>query len=152
MIITFVVQGVTIGAYAARLAGVQTIRIATSISLFNLFVTAGRLANLFVIFFLGPLSDQAGNAVSRLAGDPAAVAAWPRLRTPAAADRLRRNARDGRFRALLTDVHLPFPARRALVRSPRLGPALADEVVLTGGHRRRAAGPAPSEPCRTAVV
>lgn len=76
MAITFIVQGVTIGAYAARLAGVQTKRIATSISLFNLFVTAGRLANLFVIFFLGPLSDQAGNAVGRLQGDPAGVAAW----------------------------------------------------------------------------
>jgi hypothetical protein len=76
MAITFIVQGVTIGAYAARLAGVQTKRIATSISLFNLFVTAGRLANLFVIFFLGPLSDQAGNAVARLQGDPAAAAAW----------------------------------------------------------------------------
>lgn len=76
MLITFIVQGVTIGAYAARLAGVQTKRIATSISLFNLFVTAGRLANLFVIFFLGPLSDQAGNAVGKLGGDPAATAAW----------------------------------------------------------------------------
>jgi hypothetical protein len=31
MAITFIVQGVTIGAYAARLAGVQTKRIATSI-------------------------------------------------------------------------------------------------------------------------
>src|SRR5579863_2734296 len=76
MVITFVVQGVTIGAYAARLAGVQTKRIATSISLFNLFVTAGRLANLFVIFFLGPLSDQAGNAVGKLQGDAAAISAW----------------------------------------------------------------------------
>ncbi len=64
MAITFVVQGVTIGAYAARLAGVQTKRIATSISLFNLFVTAGRLANLFMAFFIGPLSDQAGNATT----------------------------------------------------------------------------------------
>ena len=62
MLITFVVQGVTIGAYAARLAGVQTKRIATSISLFNLFVTTGRLANLFMLFFVGPLSDEAGNA------------------------------------------------------------------------------------------
>ncbi len=76
MLITFVVQGVTIGAYAARLAGVQTKRIATSISLFNLFVTTGRLANLFVIFFMGPLSDQAANAVGKLAGDAGAVAAW----------------------------------------------------------------------------
>jgi hypothetical protein len=76
MVITFVVQGVQIGAYAARLAGVQTKRIATSISLFNLLVTTGRLANLFMVFFVGPLSDQAGNAVGRLRGDPAAVAAW----------------------------------------------------------------------------
>jgi hypothetical protein len=64
MAITFIVQGVTIAAYAARLAGVQTKRIATSISLFNLFVTTGRLANLFMLFFVGPLSDQAGNAVA----------------------------------------------------------------------------------------
>jgi hypothetical protein len=67
MLITFVVQGVTIGAYAARLAGVQTKRIATSISLFNLFVTTGRLANLFMAFFIGPLSDQAGNAAVQIA-------------------------------------------------------------------------------------
>jgi hypothetical protein len=68
MAITFIVQGVTIGAYAARLAGVQTKRIATSISLFNLFVTTGRLANLFMAFFVGPLSDVAGNAVANVAG------------------------------------------------------------------------------------
>jgi hypothetical protein len=67
MIITFIVQGVTIGAYAARLAGVQTKRIATSISLFNLFVTTGRLANLFMGFFVGPLSDAAGNATTEIA-------------------------------------------------------------------------------------
>ena len=76
MAITFIVQGVTIGAYAARLAGVQTKRIATSISLFNLFVTTGRLANLFMVLFLAPLSDQAGNAVRVLAGDPQLVALW----------------------------------------------------------------------------
>ncbi len=76
MVISFIVQGVTIGAYAARLAGVQTKRIATSISLFNLFVTTGRLANLFVIFFMGPLSDQAGNAVRDLRAHPSLVAAW----------------------------------------------------------------------------
>jgi hypothetical protein len=67
MAITFIVQGVTIGAYAARLAGVQTKRIATSISLFNLFVTTGRLANLFMGFFVGPLSDVAGNATTNIA-------------------------------------------------------------------------------------
>lgn len=59
MAITFVVQGVTIGAYAARLAGVITSRIATSISLFNLFMTFGRLANLFSSITLGPLTDHA---------------------------------------------------------------------------------------------
>jgi hypothetical protein len=76
MVITFIVQGVQIAAYSARLAGVQTARIATSISLFNLFMTAGRLANLFMVFFVAPLSDQAGNAVARLQNDPAAQAAW----------------------------------------------------------------------------
>ena len=78
MAITFIVQGVTIGAYAARLAGVQSGRIATSISLYNLFMTAGRLANLFSALMVGPLSDGAGAAVSRLlkAQDPAGVAAF----------------------------------------------------------------------------
>lgn len=59
MAITFIVQGVTIGAYAARLAGVLTQRIATSISLFNLFVTFGRLANIFSSMTIGPLTDHA---------------------------------------------------------------------------------------------
>ncbi|HEX8806551.1 MAG TPA: DUF2837 family protein, partial [Candidatus Aquilonibacter sp.] len=76
MVITFIVQGVTIGAYAARLAGVQTKRIATSISLFNLFMTAGRLANLFMAFFVGPLSDAAGRAVTNFKTSPEIVAAW----------------------------------------------------------------------------
>lgn len=76
MAITFIVQGVTIGAYAARLAGVQTKRIATSISLFNLFVTTGRLANLFMAFFIGPLSDRAGNAVR---ADAAMAPVWQHL-------------------------------------------------------------------------
>jgi hypothetical protein len=76
MLITFIVQGVTIGAYSARLAGVQTKRIATSISLFNLFSTVGRLASLLAVFFVGPLSDAAGNAVLKLKDDPVAAAAW----------------------------------------------------------------------------
>ncbi len=78
MAITFVVQGVTIGAYAARLAGVLTGRIATSISLFNLFMTTGRLANLFSAVMIGPLADTAGNAVRNLMqrhGDTAATIA-----------------------------------------------------------------------------
>jgi hypothetical protein len=74
MAITFVTQGVNIGAYAARLAGVQTKRIATSISLYNLLATTGRLANLFMAFFVGPLSDEAGHAVAKLAGNPAEAA------------------------------------------------------------------------------
>jgi Alternate to MurJ len=76
MLITFIVQGVTIGAYAARLAGVQTKRIATSISLFNLFTTVGRLATLLSVFFIAPLADAAGNAVVANRHDVALVAQW----------------------------------------------------------------------------
>jgi hypothetical protein len=76
MLITFIVQGVTIAAYAARLAGVQTKRIATSISLFNLFVTLGRTANLFAVFFIAPLSDAAGNAAAKLQNDASQLALW----------------------------------------------------------------------------
>ena len=64
--INVLVQAIQIGAYAARLAGVRTSRIATSISLFNLFVTASRLATLVYTLMLGPLSDGAGNAVKAL--------------------------------------------------------------------------------------
>ncbi len=60
------VQAIQIGAYAARLAGVRTGRIATSISLFNLFVTASRLATLVYTLMLGPLSDKAGNTIKTL--------------------------------------------------------------------------------------
>ena len=76
MLITFIVQGVTIGAYAARLAGVQTKRIATSISLFNLFTTVGRLATLLSVFFVAPLADAAGNAVLAYRAFPDLVAQW----------------------------------------------------------------------------
>ena len=62
MVLNGVVQAVQIGAYAARLAGVQTGRIATSISLFNLFVTASRLASLFLTPALGALADSAAHA------------------------------------------------------------------------------------------
>lgn len=78
ILITFIVQGATIGAYAARLAGVQTGRIATSISLYNLFMTGSRIANLFAVIMVGPLSDGAGKAVGVLqkAHDAAGVAAF----------------------------------------------------------------------------
>jgi hypothetical protein len=71
----------TMGAYAARLAGVRTGRIATSISLFNLFMTASRLATLVYTLMLGPLSDRAGNAVRALLGQArsGAAFAWPRI-------------------------------------------------------------------------
>jgi hypothetical protein len=76
MVITFITQGVTIGAYAARLAGVQTRRIATSISLYNLFMTVGRLATIFSVFFVAPLADAAGNAVVAYRAHPEVVAHW----------------------------------------------------------------------------
>ncbi len=76
MAITFFVQGITIAAYAARLAGVQTRRIATSISLFNLCSTLGRLATLFSVFFVAPLADVAGNAIVRYHDRPDVVMAW----------------------------------------------------------------------------
>ncbi|HEY1427974.1 MAG TPA: DUF2837 family protein [Candidatus Tumulicola sp.] len=66
LVINAIVQAIQIGAYAARLAGVRTGRIATSTSLFNLFVTASRLATLVYTLMLGPLSDTAGNVVRAL--------------------------------------------------------------------------------------
>ena len=65
--INVVIQAIQIGAYAARLAGVRTGRVATSISLFNLFVTASRLATMVYTLMLGPLADRAGNAVKAAA-------------------------------------------------------------------------------------
>ena len=66
LFVNAIVQAIQIGAYAARLAGVRTGRIATSISLFNLFVTASRLATLVYTLMLGPLADAAGNTVKVL--------------------------------------------------------------------------------------
>jgi hypothetical protein len=58
-------QAIQIGAYAARVAGVTTGRIATAISLFSLVVTASRLANLVVTPALGALADTpAGAAIN----------------------------------------------------------------------------------------
>jgi hypothetical protein len=68
LLVNAIVQAIQIGAYAARLAGVRTGRIATSISLFNLFVTASRLATLVYTLMLGPLSDAAGNAIRAITG------------------------------------------------------------------------------------
>lgn len=54
-------QAIQIGAYAARYAGVTTGRIATAISLFSLFVTASRLAALFLTPAIGGLADTTAN-------------------------------------------------------------------------------------------
>jgi hypothetical protein len=53
------VTALQIGAYAGRIAGVKTGRIGTSISLFNLFMLAARLANLVVTPALGSIADGA---------------------------------------------------------------------------------------------
>ncbi len=63
LVLNAVVQAIQIGAYAARLAGVKSGRIATSISLFNLFVTASRLANLVYAPMLGTITDRAARNV-----------------------------------------------------------------------------------------
>lgn len=63
MLLNGVLQTLQIGAYAARLAGVQTQRVATSISLFNLFVTASRFANMFYAPMLGTVSDTASEVM-----------------------------------------------------------------------------------------
>jgi hypothetical protein len=58
------VQALQIGAYAARYAGVKTGRIATAISLFNLVMTASRLATLVVTPALGGLADATANSAT----------------------------------------------------------------------------------------
>lgn len=60
-----VTQAIQIGAYAGRVAGVVTGRIATAISLFSLVVTASRLANLVQTPALGGLADAPANAAAR---------------------------------------------------------------------------------------
>lgn len=58
MVLNCTTQAIQVGAYAARYAGVTTGRIATAISLFSLFVTASRLASLFLTPSLGVLADR----------------------------------------------------------------------------------------------
>jgi hypothetical protein len=62
MLLNGAVQALQIGAYAARYAGVKTGRIATAISLFNLVMTASRLATLVVTPALGGLADATANS------------------------------------------------------------------------------------------
>jgi hypothetical protein len=63
ILLNAILNALQIGAYAARLAGVTTGRVGTSISLFNLFVTASRFANMFYAPMIGSISDAAGKAV-----------------------------------------------------------------------------------------
>lgn len=52
-------QALQMGTGAARLAGVRTKRVATGLTLFNLFATTGRLLSLFYMPLLGALADRA---------------------------------------------------------------------------------------------
>jgi hypothetical protein len=62
VVLNVFVTALQIGAYAGRIAGVRTGRIGTSISLFNFFTLASRLANLVVAPALGSLADSAAHA------------------------------------------------------------------------------------------
>lgn len=59
MALNGVVQALAIAAYAARLAGARSGRVATAISLFNIFATSSRFAQMFYMPMLGALSDRA---------------------------------------------------------------------------------------------
>jgi hypothetical protein len=59
MALNCVVQALAISAYAARLAGARSGRVATAISLFNIFATSSRFAQMFYMPMLGALSDRA---------------------------------------------------------------------------------------------
>jgi hypothetical protein len=65
MALNCAVQALGIAAYAARLAGARSGRVATAISLFNIFATTSRFAQMIYTPMLGSLADRAGNA-SRL--------------------------------------------------------------------------------------
>ncbi len=69
------VTALQIGAYAGRIAGVRTGRIGTSISLFNFFTLASRLATLVVTPALGSLADGAAQFAT-CAGYIPPVFAW----------------------------------------------------------------------------
>jgi hypothetical protein len=79
IVLNGIVQMAAVGAFAARIAGVTTKRIALSISLFSLIATASRLANLFYAPLLGTISDRAGNAVSAAIAAGSAALAAPQL-------------------------------------------------------------------------
>lgn len=59
VVLNCVVQALAIAAYAARLAGARSGRVATAISLFNIFATTSRFAQMIYTPMLGSLSDRA---------------------------------------------------------------------------------------------
>lgn len=61
MALNCVVQSLSIAAYAARLAGARSGRVATAISLFNMFATSSRFAQMLYTPLLGSLSDRAAS-------------------------------------------------------------------------------------------
>lgn len=61
MVLNCVVQSLSIAAYAARLAGARSGRVATAISLFNMFATSSRFAQMLYTPLLGSLSDRAAS-------------------------------------------------------------------------------------------
>ena len=79
LVLNGVIQLAAVGAFAARIAGVSTKRIALSISLFSLVAFASRLANMFYAPLLGTISDRTGNAVSDAIKAGSAALAQPQV-------------------------------------------------------------------------
>lgn len=75
LLLNAVIQIAAVGAFAARVAGVTTHRIALSISLFSLVAFASRLANLFYAPMLATIADRTGDVVAKTLGSPALAAA-----------------------------------------------------------------------------
>lgn len=59
MLLNSVFQALTVAAYASRLAAARSGRVATAISLFNMFATSSRFAQMLYTPLLGSLSDRA---------------------------------------------------------------------------------------------
>jgi hypothetical protein len=79
LILNGIIQVAAVGAFAARIAGVTTKRIALSISLFSLVAFASRLANLFYAPLLGTISDRTGDIVAKAIAAGSAALAAPAL-------------------------------------------------------------------------
>lgn len=62
MVLNCLLQALTVAAYASRLAGARSGRVATAISLFNIFATSSRFAQMLYTPMLGTLSDRAATA------------------------------------------------------------------------------------------